>query len=678
MTTSYMIRRTLCPWKIEELVTETVEYCRKSEVDEIVWITESPGMHQDLLPIERIRELIPGLRFAKERTEAAGMIFSINPLTTIGHGEHGRDLKRIHPEMEFMIDASGVASKTCACPLSPYWRQLMFETFQSYAETRPTRLWVEDDFRYFNNGLSKYSCFCDRHLEDFGKRTGERLERDELASLLFRSGAPTPQRKSWLRFLGDTLSEFASQLAQAVHAVSNETQMGWMSINPSLMDVYGTNARGLLDAFANGRRAAVRLKTTAFQETGCRDMASLDENIKKILPEIPKNTLKCTEIETCPHSLYNKSAAGIAAQIEWANILGVTHHTLNIFDYIGSPMSLSPTYGETLRSRKEEFESFARHFSNADAPRGVGVVSSPNPSGNVHAETGGSFHEFAVRGDGWTNPLRAFGVPIVYGNDQAVSAATGQSLRSLNGREIETLFSRGVLLDGSALATLDDMGFSRFAGATVGGLTSKQSMPLGSEELIDPDFGGGQHVYVWMNWPKYMLKLDPNARMISRIVDTNGDHLFAGFSLFENELGGRVATCPFDLGGAGLDPVANRESPKFYSEYRQRQIQEVISWLGNGRVPLIVDANGWVLPHRVDAPGDKTLFAAMNLNLDEWREIHMRATIESKPKEVSWADIHGRWRVLDAKCWSFDAGLLSVHLTTPVPPLRTIAVKASH
>ncbi len=118
MHTTYMLRRTLCTWNLEPLIAETVETCRSAGVDEIAWISECSGMYPELLTLDAIRKLIPGLQQARAATEAAGMRFSINPLTTLGHGEYGASLAGRHPDMTFMVDISGKVSRACACPLS--------------------------------------------------------------------------------------------------------------------------------------------------------------------------------------------------------------------------------------------------------------------------------------------------------------------------------------------------------------------------------------------------------------------------------------------------------------------------------------------------------------------------------------------------------------------------------
>ena len=678
MKIKYMLRRTLCPWKTRELVNETVAYCRKSRVDEIMWITESSGMYKELLPINEIKKLIPGLKYARKKTEAAGMIYSINPLTTIGHGEFGNELKEIHPDMDFMVDFSGKKSRACACPLSPYWRKLMVATYRLYAETRPAHLWIEDDFRYNNHGSVRFGCYCDLHLKEFAKRTGRKFSREALVALLLRPGNPAPERREWLNFLGDILSETAALIAKEVHAVSPDTRLGWMSVTPFAMDVCGTDINQMLRSFAGGKSAAIRMPTTCYREQNYRDLLFEDENLKRALPYLPENTARCTEIESIPSYLFAKSALTTAAQIEWACILNVPNQTMNIFDYLGSPMKLVPAFGKMLASRKKEFNSFAGVFGKTTAMQGVGIISTPLMSASVHTSEGKAFGELTAREYGWVTPLRAFGIPIVYGNNENITAVSGQALRVLDKNQIKSIFSRGVLLDGPALKVLCEMGYSRLAGAGVTGeeIAPLPSRALGPEKFIDPDFAGGKHVYSWTYdlWPEIILKLMPGAKMISQITDINGDYLFPAFVLFQNKLGGRVAVCPYNFGGSGLDPFNKRESAYFYSEYRQRQIQSIVRWLGRGKVPLVVEAEGWILPHRAEVPG-KILLAAMNINADPWESVGMRVSTDKKVKKILRADIDGNWRPLNKKCWSQDRGQVSLRIKSTVPPLRTVAVQ---
>ncbi|MHC4873523.1 MAG: hypothetical protein ACYTFY_16890, partial [Planctomycetota bacterium] len=260
--------------------------------------------------------------------------------------------------------------------------------------------------------------------------------------------------------------------------------------------------------------------------------------------------------------------------------------------------------------------------------------------------------------------------------DKPVTAVTGHALRSLTDQEIKDLFSRGVLLDGKALESLIEMGHEDLAGVGIKGMCEKRSIGIGPEEMTDPEFGGGKFNYSWSYgmWPEYILEPEEGSRMISRIVDPFGEFLFPGFTLFENESGGRVAVCPFNLGGEGLDHILNRANLFFYTEYRKEQIQKVVEWLGKGDIPLIVEADGWILPHRGDKENE-ILFAAMNMNADVWEKLSFTASINGQVDKVNLIDIDGEIKKLSEESWSLSDDRITVNIAKEIPHLRTVGIQ---
>ncbi|HRU04621.1 MAG TPA: hypothetical protein P5137_02460, partial [Candidatus Brocadiia bacterium] len=441
---TYMLRRTLTPWKLDETIDEAVDFCRRNLVDEIMWISESHARYRELLPLAAVEALLPGLRAAKARGEAAGIVYSINPLTTLGHGDYGGDGAKTHPGMEFMVDYRGGRAKFCPCPLSPVWRDLIAKTYALYASTRPARLWMEDDFRYFGHGPNmSFGCYCDRHMADFGRRMGRAIGREELVGAILRPGQPHPLRAAWLEFLEWTLADAAAMVAWAVHEVSPETRLCWMSSTPAIHELEGRSPAVQIKAFMDGGESAIRLCTTHYHENSPRDMLIQDEALKKMTIHLPANVKKCTEIESMPHGLYAKSAERIAAQIAWACVVNVPNQTLNIFDFIGSPLSETPLYADMLRTRKPAFDRLARCFAAAPRPRGIAIPSHPHAARFVRTKAGADMRELMARDGGWADPLRAFGMSVVWGMDEAVTAVTGEGLRGYTEDELRGLFSRG-------------------------------------------------------------------------------------------------------------------------------------------------------------------------------------------------------------------------------------------
>lgn len=672
---TYMMRRTLCPWKRDSLVKETLAWAQAQGMDEMVWITESSGMYKELLPLSEIQGIVDALAPVKAATEAAGLVYSLNPLTTMGHGDYGHVIKEIHPDLDLMVGHTGQMSRTCACPRSPYWLELMGETFALYASTQPARLWVEDDFRLMNHGAGvRYGCYCDAHLRAFSARVGETVSRQQLVQTILQPGEPHPWRTIWLDMLEEDMLAVGRLLRQRVAAHSPQTELGWMSVAPALHAQEGRGVQKQMLALAGDHRAAIRMTTTHFRENSPRDLLIEDEALQKMLVQLPDGSTRCTEVETCPHSGYTTSATRIAAQIGWACVLGVPNHTLNIFDYLGTPTAESPLYDRMLRERKHVFQAFADAFAPLTTKRGVSIPANPRSARLVRTAEGEDIWEWQERECGWADPLRAFGLPIAYGQQDGVVALTGQGITCLGDESLEAIFAGAVLLDASGLEALHRCGRGDLAGVSLRGSVGNRERPIGPEEMLDPAFGGGHQHYSWTYGSGQIAVLKPaaEARPISRILDDNGEFLYHGLICYENKLGGRVVTAPYFLQGEGPDPYQRGPSLFFYTPYRRQQLHGVMHWLARTTPPLIVHTHAWTLAYR--AEDEATIgVAAMNLASDAWEDLRLTVGTTRTIREVEWLDCDGQRQPLDPARWQQKGETVSVNLPVTVPCLHQVA-----
>jgi hypothetical protein len=173
--------------------------------------------------------------------------------------------------------------------------------------------------------------------------------------------------------------------------------------------------------------------------------------------------------------------------------------------------------------------------------------------------------------------------------------------------------------------------------------------------------------------PVGVLEPQPTARPISRVVDSDGRFMAHGIVLFENPLGGRVCTVPYDC--AGTDPDTYKKGPSsfFYSESRKTQMRRIIAWLGRGLPPLTVEANGWTLPHRADGAG-RVALAAMNINYDAWPRVEFVCAFDAAPRRVSWLKPDGKWKSLSKGAWAHSAGALRIRVEAEAPTHGVAAV----
>ena len=136
-------------------------------------------------------------------------------------------------------------------------------------------------------------------------------------------------------------------------------------------------------------------------------------------------------------------------------------------------------------------------------------------------------------------------------------------------------------------------------------------------------------------------ELEPhaNAIEISEIVDPDTNRLFAGFTLFKNSLGGRIAVYPFDM---------NLVSDKFPRLARQNQMISVLKWLSHDKIPLMVKGGHNTLPLRMDYD-DRIIIAVFCLSLDSWENTELTISLNNqKVKQIMELNESGKWQPFDS------------------------------
>jgi hypothetical protein len=676
-------------WKADEEIADTARFCQANGFDEVAWILEPPDRFGFVVSPAELRTFVPALQAAKARLEAEGIASSIDNAHTLGHGDVGNDhARQVFPVDAMMVGHDGSQCHESTCPLSPSWQRWAEEFFGIMAATRPHRIWIDDDFRFFNHKPAHFTCYCPAHLKAFGERTGRPpLTRQELVSAILQPGVPHPLRSAWFDFLSDTLAATIERIRRIVHRVSPGTHVCMMTTTPFLHELEGRDHVHALRSAAGPHPPAVRLATSGYQDGSLRNLYVADEALKRIAPCLPPETLAYTEIESMPYYSYAKSIAWVEAQAVWATVVNVPRHTFNLYDRLGSQYAEQPDYGAALKAIRPYLEAVASVFCAPTVPaappdgairsRGVRLLSHRRSAGHVRTTAGCSFWDLEAKDSGWADALRAFGMPITFSGDEAVVAVTGHALRGFED-VLPEIFARGVLLDLSGLATLIEMGGQDWVGVEIDRVDGL-AMPakhIAHEALTDPAFGGGPDVFTYCHGVcrRYgVLRPRPGARVVSEIRGLKQTPLFPGVVLYENRLGGRVAVYPYEFVLPDIpDMYVKATSPAFYSNPRRSQLRAVVAWLARDEIPLTVDAEGWILPHRADG-ADTVGLAAMNLNLDPWQKVTLKAHVTRPVKEVMALAPGGEWKPCPKRQWEHKGEVFDLRLRVSIPPLKVAA-----
>jgi hypothetical protein len=635
----YILRYQIPVKGYEQYVNKLVNYCKDNHVDEVFLATN--GIRTWVGGIETIDEAkrysqIVG--YAMDKLRSIGVDVSINVGCTIGHSDFNQDLRKLFP-FQFQVDVSGVESKACPCPLDPKWQSHISEIYRIYASLKPKTIWVDDDFRLCSRPPVRWGCFCPLHLEEFARRFGKHLSREELVrEVLKPSYPPTEARKIWFEVLGDTMIHAATVLEKAVHQVSPNTRIGLMTVWPESHSVEGRRWHELLKALSGQHRPAVRPLFLGYPEGDKRSILQGFTYTLHTAALVPRDTEIYLEVENYPnYTVFGKSAKFIWLQTALSQLYGFPDVTINFGSM--APIDEEPKYGEMLKNSKPFFNAVTELVSQAKSIyKGVGLFF--HEQGALFRITDGkSWDEFVDRRP-WDLTLPLLGFSITYGESD-VYAVSGDSILALSDSELRSLLKKGLILDAGAAKALCMRGFSHLIGVEVGEAINNGY----AEEILDEEFGkrpGEAPTYI--PGPGWLRTIEPHpgARVVSQIVNNEGVKLTDGLTLFENELGGRIAVFPHEGRFGEIEAVS------FRNWIRQIQVKATIDWLSKGKTPFFVKAAD-IIPVRIDQ-SERIILGVANLSSDNIQEINgfiggVKALDQSNCK-ISWIDYDGSIRTI--------------------------------
>jgi len=616
--TKYMLRYTIPVQGYEECIDRLVNYCRENKIDEVLFFTNGirtwMGGIETREEAEKYSQIIG---YGMDKLRGIGVEVSINVVCTIGHSDFNQDLRKLFP-FQFQVDVSGVESKACACPLDLRWQRHISDIYQIYASLKPKVIWVDDDFRLHNHPPVHWGCFCPLHLEEFARRFGKHLSREDLVRAISKSSYPPPEeRRIWLEVLGDTMIHAATVLEKAVHQVSPDTMIGLMTSSPEVHCVEGRRWSELLKALSGPHRPIIRPTLGNYSEGDKRSLLHGLTLTLHTVALVPEETIICPEVENWPYTVFSKSAKFTWLQIALCQLHGFPDVTLNLCSP-GAPIDEEPRYGEMLKNSKPFFNAIAELLSQARCtPKGIGLFF--HERGALFRFIDGRWGDAAVARRPWDVTLPLLSFSITYRRSE-ICAISGDSVLALNDEELKNLLKKGLLLDASAAEAICRRGLSHLIGVEV-----EERIYNGyAEEILDEEFGkrpGRTRTYIaapLQNLSGYgwlrRLKPLPGARVISQIVSVEGVKLADGLTLFENVLGGRVAVFPHEGKSGDIEAIS------FRNWIRQIQIKATIEWITRGNIPFFVEAAD-IFPVRLDQPG-RIILGVANLSSDTIQEIN--------------------------------------------------------
>ena len=168
------------------------------------------------------------------------------------------------------------------CPLDKNVVSIFQERIKLLATLNPDIIMLDDDYR-LNYRNYTMGCTCKLHLDEYYKRIGEVVEKDELEAKIF-SGDKNRYRTEWLNLMGETLVNFAHKMRKAVDEINCNIRLGFCTCW-DVWDFEGTDCIELSKAFAgktapylrtigapyHHQKVSTAVETTRTQAFWCKD-----------------------------------------------------------------------------------------------------------------------------------------------------------------------------------------------------------------------------------------------------------------------------------------------------------------------------------------------------------------------------------------------------------------------
>lgn len=544
-------------------------------VDEIALFTEYSHFGYWELSSQREHAVLLKKRLNSYRAAGVKSV-GLNVLDTLGHLEEGWEVFP-KPPMQTMVSINGEISTSCLCPNTEEFRKYIAERYSILASSNPDFIWVDDDFRIGNHGVAG-PCFCQTCIDKFNRKTG-RGETFESLTAAIKAGNGEINGE-WHRFCYDSHSEVASIIEKAIHSVNPDIIIGEMT--------------GGTEHWFDELKAEKGRPGGGFYEDShpCGLLSKVSTCENRILSYPPFVTDIQYEFENFPYRELGKSKTMMALEPYLAVMAGCSGVAFNTSGHDNYRLM------EVLHGHKARYDALT-------------------------ALTEGK-HAAGVNVGVYELDLMKIGVPSTVDPRYACAYMIGRNEAEYTADEqLKDMLSKGVFIRASALPIIEKRGYLGLCGVKLG---EKYHSGI-SERFTDHVLNGDDAGYIcncYMNFfnrdreNNFVTALIPQkgAQTLSEAITINtAEPVGACLTIYENELGGRVAATTYDY------------PDSFLFTTKRRQIISIFDWLSRSALPAVIrhECKVTAMFREDDSGNFVCLLANMNYDATGEFEILLRA-----------------------------------------------------
>jgi len=472
------------------------------------------------------------------------------------------------------IGIDGRKSKIDAtCPLDTDFQEGFTENFATIVKiASPGLITIEDDLNLGHAGLG---CFCPLHLEEFAKRQGRYLSREELFDIFNQE---TPERmklrKDWATLSRDTLVEFASLIREKVDKIAPETRI--LLHQSGGADRDGDNTEALTKAFAGKTRPLVRLYGATYGSDSAINIPTVSFHCLYSAQRLPADFELYHESDTFPNNRFYTSATKLKSFMTLAFSYGLDDSIFWPVTMLDNP-ALDKGY---LTMFKEEISRFNSIKTAVKDCRVEGCEIVYNPVERLLKNP--------TEGYSWTNVTGRYGIPHTSVNGK-VKLISDNTVQTLSDEEIKKYLGGNIFLDGRAAFQLSERGYGEMIGAEVQPGNEINFIYEALRENAGYKNVNGKYMTNYLHYGRvgpeggsfYQLNPIKGSEIITDFLDPDEKPVTPGIIRFTNKLGGRIAITAFDF-------AVNNENSAILNFRKKEIIRQTIEWLGNEPLPVFV------------------------------------------------------------------------------------------
>ncbi len=602
----YILRVVVHPNIWERQLKEIIEVCKYSHISEVFLKEQCHQILMSPFTLEKHKEMSSIYAVFADTLKKEGITFSINLATIVGHCDALLPKEEKLP-FENFVGENLIPNNTTYCILDTNWQNYAQDVVSMYAQTHPSILMIDDDFRSVNHG-NYLGCFCSLHAQKVSERIGEAIGSEQLRNYVLGNDKKSKHvRKIWQEINFENQLIAARKIQEAVHAIDDNIKVGLMNSGEPNHSVQGRDMKLLIETFAGKNQGVSRPLGGSYEDCLHTTLIEVHQGMALSIAHLDDTVQIISEVENWPHTRYTKSISQTVLQMKLHILAGAHNISLNIFDFLGTPFYQEQGFIEMLKTTKKELDALQK-MRKGKKQKGIGLLWNKETSSYIDATK--NMGQGIVPSRQCDSLFAQLGVCTSF-EEGEVNFISGQHLDCLDDGAVLDLLKKSVLLDSEAIIGLIERGFGEYIGCDYETLLQEVSA---ERLLITPFAGEFADNLLPTNWLRLGLKnkeipklnASKESIVLSIIEDINCKKISDGIVLFENKLGGRICSMPIHIS-------------TWTFAYRSRSflLKKIITWLYRDNPPIVTEGGVNITPFfYYDDKTKSALLALLNTGLD--------------------------------------------------------------